>query len=133
MKDRMSLLIVSIGLILFSSSCKDLGTGTDLSGAYSYTEFDLDGVQVAHGTLVLLRADSQLSGQLQSEEQVTFFEGHFPNNVTTIEIWEVAQYIGIKGLRAEIDGGSLRGEVLFNTGAGPEPRKIGTFRADRLY
>jgi hypothetical protein len=127
----MFLLITIMGFLPFLISCEDLGTGTEISGTYSYAAFDLNGTQVASGTLVLRRTDSQMNGQLHTGEEVIAFEGRVIDS-TTIELWEDTQRLGATGLRGSKDDGTVHGDILFNTGAGPVPRKTGTFRADRI-
>ena len=129
MRPRMFLLITTLGIFSVMSSCTDL-RAPEISGVYTYTAFDINGTQVSSGTLVLQVSDSLLSGELQLGEETTIFEGRVIEPAS-IELWEITQRLGVRGLTGVKDDGTIRGDVLLNTGAGPFLKKTGTFRADR--
>jgi hypothetical protein len=127
------LLITMVGLLAFVNSCKDFGTSlatTGTSGTYSYKDFNLTGVQIASGILVLRGSDSLLTGELRIEQQVIVFEGRVQES-TRIELFEV-QRIPRTVLLGVKDDGTIRGDVYFDTGARPAPIREGTFRAERI-
>jgi hypothetical protein len=78
MRRAIVLLYAMVGFLCLLNSCKDLGAPagkTEIYGTYAYKAFDLNGVQVASGTLVLRGSDSLLSAELRIGEEVTIFEG----------------------------------------------------------
>lgn len=133
MRQGMVLLIATVGFLPFVSSCKDLGTPTsktEISGTYAYKAFDLSGVQVDSGTLVLRRSDSQLSGELHTGEGIKIFEGRVLDSAK-IELYEPSRspYTLLWGAK---DDGTIRGDVLYDDEGPLGPRRIGTFRAERI-
>ena len=130
MRTGVFLLIITSGFVYLVSSCTDLGT-LEICGVYTYTAFDLNGPQLGSGTLVLQVSDSLLSGELRFGEETTIFEGRLIEPVS-IELWEITQQLGSTGLKGVKDDGTIRGDVLFDSGAGPIPRKTGTFRANHI-
>lgn len=122
-----------------TSSCEDGGIAvdtTDISGTYSYRQFDTTGVQTSSGTLLLRRQDSHLTGQFNivGSSQVDSIEGSVIEP-DTIEFHShprrvVLNYALWRGTR---DDGIIQGEVFSSRYNPPTiPLRNGTFLAVKV-